>query len=76
MFLLQKKTYTDNAQLANVQKGKFDDDKSLSHSRESDVGLKFQKDGKNACAIVFGDNVVAVHFESSIRMKMINRSSP
>ena len=64
--LFQKcSTSESDCEVLHVQKAEFGDDKSGSPSRESDLGLKFQKDGKNDCLFDSGENVVAVHLETS-----------
>ena len=58
-------TSESDCEVLQIQKGKFGDDKSVSLSKENDLGLKFQKDGKKDCAFDSGENVVPVQFESS-----------
>ena len=64
--LFQKcSTSESDCEVLNIQKGEFGDNKSVSPSTESDLGLKVQKDGKNDCPFDSGENVVPVQFESS-----------
>ena len=58
-------TSESDCEVLHIQKGEFGDDKSVSLSKEIDLGLKFQKDGKKDCPFDSGEKVVAVHLESS-----------
>ena len=51
--------------MLHIQRGEFGDDKSVSPSREIDLELKLLFDGENSFPFDFGENVVAVHLESS-----------
>ena len=58
-------TSESDCEVLHIQKGEFGDDKSVSLSKENDLGLKIQKDGKKDCAFDSGENVVPVQFEIS-----------
>ena len=64
--LLRKcSTSESDCEVFHIQKGEFGDNKSVLLSRERDLELKFQKDGKNGCPFDSGENVVAEYLESS-----------
>ena len=58
-------TTESDSEVLHVHKIELGDDKSLTSPRASDLELKIPIDGGNASPFDFGENVVAVHFESS-----------
>ena len=75
--LFQKCSNSESdCEVLHIRKEEFGDNKSVSPSRKNDLGLKFQKDGKNVCPFHSGRNVVAVNFESSFSKQDIERAQP
>ena len=58
-------TNESDSEVLHVHKIELDDDKSLTSPRASDLELKIPIQGGNASPFDFGENVVAVVFESS-----------
>ena len=65
IFFREYSTSESDCEVLHIQKGEFGDNKSVSLSKKNDLGLKFQKDEKKDCPFDSGENVVAVHLESS-----------